>query len=204
LLIKNLTLIVLCAALLPLTGKSQDTVLLLNGDLITGKILADNGDHYQLEIIRRHNVRTFAVDKLDIFSVIVRGQGEKVVYKIDTSLGNDFTVSQMRDFREGEHWARQHYKPVLPLLGGALAGAAGPVIGFWGFTIAPVYLGCLSLKKPAPPPEVQGKTKIADPEFFTMGYKYTAKRKKIEKAALGALGGIVTVWVIKVAASGLQ
>lgn len=184
--------------------KAQDTVLLLNGDVLKGKVSADMGDFYRIDILSRNKFQTVAVDKLDIFSILEQGKPEKVIYKVDSTQGNDFTVSQMRDFMQGERQARLRYKPVLPMIGGVLIGAAGPAIGFWGLALAPVYLGSLAMRKPLPPEKVPESLKIADPEFFTMGYGHTARRVKIQRAAIAALGGLVTAWVISVSTGGLK
>ncbi|MHC1707085.1 MAG: hypothetical protein AB9842_06125 [Bacteroidales bacterium] len=188
----------------PFPCKGQDTVLLMNGDVLSGKFNADMGDFFSFSISRRQKVLSVAIEKTDVFSLLVQGKDERIFYQPDSATGNDFSVDQMRDFREGEHAARIHYKPVLPLIGGALIGAASPAIGFWGLTLAPLYLGGLSMSKPYPTDKVSLSPGIKDPEFFKMGYGYTARRIKVQRSALAALGGIVTVWVIKVATSGLK
>lgn len=190
--------------LFPVTVSAQDTLLLLNGDILSGRYTADIGDYYHFSITKKRKIQSLAIDKLDVFSVRIQGQDEKILYKPDSVAGNDFSVEQMRAFWQGEHEARLHYRPVLPVLGGVLAGAVSPALGFWGLTIAPVYLGGLSLKKPEVPkhnPELQAASAN---EFYAMGYGYTSRRIKVQRSAMAALGGIVTVWIIKVAANGLK
>lgn len=185
-------------------SKAQDSILLLNGEVIKGRISQDLGDFFRFEREKGEEVTSIAVEKTDIFSVYYQGREEVIIYQQDSALGNDFSTVQMRDFMAGEKQAMKDYRPKLPVYGGVIAGAAGAYAGFWGIALAPVYLGALSLRKPIPAKGTQVPEQVLDPELYRMGYSYTARRMKIQRSAMTCLGGLVTVWIIRVATGGLK
>ncbi|MCX6273035.1 MAG: hypothetical protein NTU44_17825 [Bacteroidetes bacterium] len=183
---------------------SQDTIFLLNGDVITGKVSSDIGEFFSFEWQKPGKVRTVAIEKTEIFSIHYEGGLQKMVYQPDSALGRDFTYGQMSDFMEGERNAGKFYKPGLPVYGAAVVGVAGAYMGFWGFLLPTLYLGGLSLRKPPCDTGLPVPNTVRDKEFYEMGYRHTARKKKLQHSAVAALGGLVTIWIVKVATGGLK
>ncbi|HRY33435.1 MAG TPA: hypothetical protein P5531_10755 [Bacteroidales bacterium] len=180
-----------------------DTVHLMNGQLIHGKLLSDMGEHFRFDWMREGKFTSVALEKHEVFK-IVRGDGVvEVVYRQDSLAGNAFTEQQMWDYILGERMARAEYRAWLPGVAGIVTGAAGAYAGFWGIALAPVYLGALSFGTPGlKDGQIPGHVK--EELHFKAGYGMAARRMKIQRAAVATLGGLVSMWLVKVAAGGLK
>ncbi len=205
LLIRNCILIT--AALVFSAGdvraQAFDTVHLMNGQVIHGKLLSDMGEHYRFDWMRDGKYTGVALEKHEVFKIVKVEGGAEVVYRQDSMTGNTFTEQQMWDYILGERLARAQYRAWLPGAGGIVMGAAGAYAGFWGIALAPVYLGTLSFGMPRLK-EAQIPGTVKEPLHFKAGYGNAARRIRIQRAAVATLGGLVSVWLVKVASGGLK
>ena len=129
-----------------------------------------------------------------VFSVIDSLGREKVWYFHDTLFGNDLSLAQMRWYLNGERDARKGYKPLLPEIGGFLAGA-GIVIALDlevnSLIIPPAYAGLMAW------PRVNvTRGSINDPNMegdpsYAMGYSAVARPKRVIRCLISSFAGIV-------------
>ena len=200
-----LTIFLLQSSLFAQKTPVTDTVLLLNGIRLTGKITSDLGEYYRFEWDKSPGkTKSLAIEKLEIFSITNSDHQKSILYSPDSLLNRTFSISQMQDYIEGERTADLFYKPRLPLYGGVVAGGTGALLGFWGMALPPIYLLGLSTRKPPLPKSIALPAQVKDKECFELGYQQVARKKKIQRSAVAALGGLVGVWLIKVASGGLK
>lgn len=175
---------------------AQKKITLLNGKEI-------NSDHVEIQETHLLYQKLTKKDSSDlkriylgnVFSITYLNGEERVLYKQDTLIGNDFSVEEMRMFITGEQEARQSYHNKLPFVAGFAFGVAGGMfLGVYSF-IAPAVgsqifaLGYPNMKNQA----VFEKSLISNQAFVT-GYQKRARQKKINSSLLG--GGIGLVLTI--------
>ncbi len=184
--------------------QAQDSILLLNGEVLKGKISEDLGDFYKFDWQRKKKTSTVAVDKNEIYQMFWSDGRQLMLYQPDTNIQGSFSSLEMMDFIYGEREARHTYKPRVPQATGFVIGGAGACLGFWGICLSPVYLGLTSIRKPGPGPSTVIPSQVKNPEIFAMGYGHAARKKKVQKTAIATAAGLITVWIVKVAADGLK
>jgi Zn ribbon nucleic-acid-binding protein len=199
----------------------QDSLLLLNGKMLNGKITAINDTGVVIKGYGLFNKHKY-VYKDELFSV-KNGLTETIVYIPDSFGKESFSVEQMRWFIKGQQEARKNYHAPLATAGGFLAGSTGALLGFWGMTTVPAsYVFLAGIKTPecklieetyeiAPRLASQSggysfekskmKVRYCDnipdeklKECYEYGYESAAKDKKIKNAVKGTVAGIVAVF----------
>ena len=112
---------------------AQDSILFLNGQQFSGKILEDMGDYFKMELSGKEGKRPviFAVDKDMIFKV-KRSDSTNIFYTPDSSNVNDLSISEMVMYIKGEQVAIATYHPWVSPATAFLSGMTGAYLGFWG------------------------------------------------------------------------
>lgn len=162
------------------TTYAQYRIQLLNGKVINASLVQENTIYitYKKNESTQSNLRS--IERIDVFSITDSSGREDVIYRQADSL--DLTVEEARFFIDGENAARQFYKPVLPPVSAALAGAGSSFLGFYGLPFPMLYAIVFTRTK-APAmrlPESYDK-KMYDNEAFRMGYEKTARNLKIQR-----------------------
>jgi hypothetical protein len=202
--IKQLILIstfILCSTI---QSYSQDKVLLMNGQDLECKIVADTGTVLVVDITRKKGkVKRHEVHKSEIFSITKAGQPEQVFYAKDEMLGDIFEVAEMRVYLAGEKDARENYSALPTFIAGfVLCGA----VAYWGedgyFTalIPPVAYTVFQL---IPKIKIREKT-MSDKgykynDFYLYGYEPPARSRKLIRGMQGGFGGSaagVVLWML--------
>lgn len=171
----------------------QDHILLMNGETIDAKVLGQSTLEVRYALITKGKVKERAEPTENVFSVTDSLKVEKLWYFQDSLFGNDFSVQEMRHYIRGEQDARKGYKPIIPMIGGFVAGA-GLVIGldmeFMALLIPPVYGGAMAL------PRVHvTRGSITNPlmdgdNFYAYGYARAGKNKRIIRSLLSSAVGV--------------
>jgi hypothetical protein len=195
-------LFLLIPALLAAVGLSaQDNILLMNGRVITGKVLGQS----TLEI--RYLVpngkappRERQEPTEDVFSVTDSLGRERIWYFYDTVFGNDMSIDQMRSYIKGQQDARDGYKPTWTTVGGFVFGA-GTVIAanleMNAFFLPPIYAVAMTL------PRVNvTRGSIRDPymegnEDYAYGYARVGRTKRVVRGLLSTFAGIGTGLLVR-------
>ncbi|MEZ4756275.1 MAG: hypothetical protein R2817_05565 [Flavobacteriales bacterium] len=195
-------LILLTLALLAAVGlNAQDNILLMNGRVITAKVLGQS----TLEI--RYLVpngkappRERQEPTEDVFSVTDSLGRERIWYFYDTVFGNDMSVDQMRSYIKGQQDARDGYKPTWTTVGGFVFGA-GTVIAanleMNAFFLPPIYAVAMTL------PRVNvTRGSIRDPymegnEDYAYGYARVGRTKRVVRGLLSTFAGIGTGLLVR-------
>ena len=200
---------------------SQDSLLLLNGKILNGKITAINDTGVVIKGKGLFNKHKYVYN--DELFAVKSGLTETIVYVPDSFGNESFSVEQMRWYIKGQQNARKNYHAPLATAGGFLAGSAGALLGFWGMTTVPIsYVFLAGIKTPEcklteEPNEVimqlarqsgeysYGKTNmnvinsVTYPdeslrECYKYGYESAAKDKKIKNTVKGSVVGMIAVF----------
>ena len=168
---------------------SQDTLLLLNGKVLNGKIFAMDDETIYFNTFGKKKLNV--IDRDEIFSVKRKNGFNLMYYKQDTAIGNDFTVGQMRKYILGEQQAMKFYKSPLSTTGGIVSGIAGIVfLDFWGLPVPALYTIIVSSKKPKIKKKYLINTDLINNQYFVNGYQSYAKHKKAKNAIKGGIIGL--------------
>lgn len=193
------SLLLLSLALSALAALSQDRILLMNGQTIDARIIGQSTLEVRYALIKGTRSKERSEPTENVFSTTDSLGHERIWYFHDTLFGNDFTVQQMRHYIAGQQDARKGYKPVLPVIGGFVAGA-GLVIGLdievMALVIPPVY----SLSMALPRVRVT-KGSISNPlmdgdDFYAYGYARAGKNKRILRTLLSSAAGVLTGYAV--------
>jgi hypothetical protein len=167
--------------------ESPDTVLLLSGDVVTGKLVRLTNEDIVMKSSEKV-VQEFNIDRERVFSYTTL-LGEEVLYKYDTLAGNYFSIEEMRYFIKGEQDGKKGFKARPAFYTNILIGAAGGVTGSFFFPI-PAFTFAILVGIP----KVRiDKATVRDPEClnhipYIMGYERMARRNRKIQALIG--GGI--------------
>jgi len=179
---------------LPLISFSQDKIQLMNGTVLTGKLLVSSSFAIQYQFVKKSGkVKVLDMPTERVFSTIDSTGKETLWYFQDVIVGNDLSVDEMRWFIKGQQDARDGYKSPWATWGGFLLGA-GAVIGFDlevnSLLLPPIWAGISAF------PRVNvTKGSIRDPlmegnEFYAYGYSRVGRTKRVLRGLLGSFAGV--------------
>lgn len=173
---------------------AQDTLLLMNGHLVSCKIVADTGTVFQFEMMKRNGkIKSREVHKSEVFSVKKSGQAEQVLYAQDAMLGDDLTIEEMKFYIAGETDARNNYNALPVFIVGLAACGAIAYIGGDGYitAFAPPVIYILV--------QLIGRVKVqegsmSNPNYeqndmYAYGYGPVARSRKFIRATEGGFAG---------------
>lgn len=205
-----LLLSLLFLAQLTAIAQAQDRILLMNGQVIQGKVLGQSTLEIRYLMDSRRGLRERAEPTESVFSVTDTLGRERVWYFYDTVFGNDMTEQQMRWFIKGEQDARKGYKPFWPMVGGFVAGAGLTIaldLEVNSLLIPPLFAASMAL------PRVHvTRGSITDPlmdgdEFYAYGYAKVGRTKRVLRTLLSSAVGIaagIAVNQLVIAPNGLR
>jgi hypothetical protein len=173
----------------------SDTLLLMNGQKIGGRVLGQSTLEVRyLEFGRNGRIKERSEPTESVFSVTDSLGREKVWYFHDTVFGNDFTVDQMRWYIKGEQDARKGYKPFWPMAGGFLVGA-GATIGFNlevnSLMLPPIYGGLMVLPRVHVTPGSLTDLSLEGDEHYAYGYARQGRGRRVTRSILSTFAGVV-------------
>lgn len=175
-------------------AQTQDRILLMNGQVIQGKVLGQSTLEIRYLTESRKGLRERAEPTESVFSVTDTLGRERIWYFYDTVFGNDMTVDQMRWFIKGEQDARKGYKPTWAMVGGFVTGA-GLTIGLDlevnSLLVPPLFAASMTL------PRVHvTRGSITDPlmdgdEHYAYGYAKVGRTKRVINSLISTAAGVV-------------
>ena len=177
-----------------MAGQAQDSILLMNGRVLTGKVLGQSTLEVRYLGLGKHgSTKERSEPTEDVFSVTDSLGRERVWYFYDTIFGNDMTVDQMRHFIKGQADARDGYRPTWTTVGGFLFGAGTTIaanLEMNAFFLPPLYAAVMTL------PRVNVTAgSIRDPymdgnEDYAYGYARVGRTKRLVRGLLSTFAGI--------------
>ena len=180
---------------------AQNTVWLLSGKkiLINDYNINKYEDTHNL-VYQNDKGKDKQIDVDDIFSVADKRGKENIFYKRDTLSGNFFTIPQMQDYVKGEFDAHKNYKAPLFTVLGFVAGGTSAILPLDKMFYAPLIPGAVTTiigSTKASEKKIRNKfPNYANNNYYLLGYKERAKRKRINNALKGSAAGMVTGIII--------
>ena len=172
---------------------SQNEIHLLGGKILTGEIQSIHGDSIIFKLSKKN--KPIVLETSRVYSVLDKDKKETVLYKQDSTIGNYYTVEEMRMHVYGKQDAWKGVRPkVLPALTFLVSSIGGFLIGD-SFVVLAVpfatYLGSLLFSGP-----VVFVNTVRDPAFlesqpYLDGYATVSKTKKNSRALLGSISGTI-------------
>jgi hypothetical protein len=188
--------------IIPTFAWSQDSINLLNGELIIAKSIYNepNSSLLKYDIIKRKvKIKQKSVDKADVFSINFAKNEQQILYSQDSALGFERSISQMEAYIYGEREAITNYKTPWVTIGGVAVGFV-PTTFYFNFygLLAPVVYGVI-MGITTPKIKIKAsenlKAGLLYDKNFIDGYKTIAIKKKIKNAILGAVLGVVVAGI---------
>jgi hypothetical protein len=176
---------------------AQDKVLLMNGQEFSCRIVSDSTVDIVFEVTRKSGkLKTYERHKSDVFSYTYSGQPEKVLYAMDTLLGDMYTEQAMRVYLAGERDARENYHPIGTAVAGFVICGTIAYAGQDGYLtlMAPPVL--YTLAQLVPKLKIREKT-MSNPDYkyndyYADGYEPPARSKKVVRAMESSFAGAAT------------
>jgi len=168
----------------------KDTVLLLTGGVLTG-IISEVTPTYLTIKDSEKMVHGSTIEADRIFSYTNK-TGEHLLYYVDSSAGNEFTVAEMRYFIRGEQDGKKGFKARPAFYTNLIIGFAGGISGTFFFPIPAFTFATLvgipkvKIKKNT----VTYPNDLSHPTYI-MGYERMARRNRKIQSLLGGGIGLV-------------
>ena len=168
----------------------KDTILLLTGDILTGVI--SEVTPVFLTIKDSDKITEGASIETERIFSYTNKSGEHVLYTVDSALGNEFTVAEMRYFMRGEQDGKKGFKARPAFYTNMLVGIAGGLSGTFFFPIPAFTFAALAglpkvkIKKSS----VRYPSDLNHPTY-RMGYERMARRNRKIQSLIGGGIGIV-------------
>lgn len=190
-----------------LTAKSQDTLLLNNGNTVIGKFSQIDSSEVIFEKFGKKNkTKLKYYDRNEVFSITTK-DSISIIYNPATNSDFEFAVNDMKYYILGQQDAKKYYKNKWVNVGGFASGLAGGLlIDFYGtgLLVPAIYAtvkGAVPCKLDQLPKE---KSKLLEKQEYVMGYKNSASRIRTIKAIKSGLLGVITMVAIRIAAQNIK
>jgi hypothetical protein len=176
-----------------LKSSAQDTLLMLSGKTLPGKILDESGAYVLLEVPKNNGkTKVLSYDKAEIFS-FKKGEKDSILYQMDPVFGEDLTQVEMRMFMHGQEDARNGHPMRYNQLGGfalglgttlALDGGALPFLTPFVYSLT-MQIPVVKVKEAA----IHDQRNTLSP-YYLEGYNATARSKKFVRGFLSTMAGV--------------
>jgi hypothetical protein len=125
------------AFLIVFNVSAQDKLLLLNGRIDKGEIIADKESIFDFKIYKNGSKeKIIPYDKYRIFSITDINGKESILYKKDSSIGNFLSENRMRMYIYGQRDAHENFGSGRHFLGGFVLGFAATVFDTYEFGLS--------------------------------------------------------------------
>ncbi len=188
--------ILACFFLLAGTALSQDKsphILLMTGKVLKAEVTGnDTMFMYYNETRKSGKVRSGKLDMERVYSFTNSAGEERIIYSMDTTVGNYFSQEEMRYYIYGEQDAMQSYKANWVLYAAApVAGGGGYLLSssFLVFAVPFLYVvGAAAPKVKIKTEGLQHPNLLKEPAYV-LGYERTARTRRLFKALVAGVTG---------------
>lgn len=176
-----------------LNSSAQDTLLMMNGKSLPGKITDENAVYILIEVPKNSGKsKVFSFEKAEIFSFKKDGK-DSILYQMDPVFGEDLTQEEMRMFMYGQEDARNGHPMLYNQLGGfaiglgtslALDGGALPFLTPVLYSLT-MQIPIVKVKESA----IMDQRNTLSP-YYLEGYNASARGKKFIQGFLSTMAGV--------------
>lgn len=179
--------------LLFLPSSAQDTLLLMNGKQLPGKISEESQIYILLEVPKKNGkTKLLSYERAEIYS-FRRAGVDSILYQKDPILGMDLSQEEMLSFMNGQTDARNGHPMLYNQLGGFAFGLGSTIAldgGALPFLTPVIY--SLSMQIPVvrvKDTAISNRNSALSP-YYLEGYNATARSKKFIKGFLSTMAGV--------------
>jgi hypothetical protein len=183
----------LILGLMFLPTSAQDTLLLMNGKQLPGKISEESQIYILLEVPKKNGkTKLLSYERAEIYSFQKPGK-DSILYQKDPLLGKELSQEEMRFFMHGQTDARFGHPMLYNQLGGFAFGLGSTLAldgGALPFLTPVVY--SLSMQIPivrVKDTAISNRNSAISP-YYLEGYNATARSKKFIKGFLSTMVGV--------------
>jgi len=175
------------------TSVSQDTLMLMNGDMASVKVKEVNHTHKMIfyEVKKKKKTKYKSIDNTDVYTINYQDGRKEVIYKQDSTIGLNLSFDEAGQFVAGEQFAKRNYKaPWITVGSAALCLPSIYFLKFWAIAVPTAYTGLMGVTKPnmkKMDKKFPGKFKN---DYFKHGFVTEARRKRIMNSIYGGLIGL--------------
>lgn len=196
---------------------AQDKILMTNGKVLRGKILSEQDEYFTFNYFKKGGkVKELELSKYRIFSITTSEGVETFHYKPDSSMGNYYSVNEMKMYIYGQRDAFKSYQP-MPMFIFSFAMGVGAVLldtyefkptsthpaGFFQrtpsmmpITVPLVFTIGSGLFAPKIRKEYASDINFMASEHYIEGFRKIAKFKRLKNAFLGSALGVAAGFVV--------
>ena len=183
---------------------SQDKITLLNGTVLEVKIKSQTDGIISYYYKKGKKQKEATLEEYRIFSLEKAGKKESILYRKDTTIGNFFTVDEMRMFIYGEQDARNNYGGGFHFVMGTTIGLVAVLFDTYDNDffksdpsifpiVVPLVLPIISSKMGGGVKKrhVSNQAYMMNREYVD-GFKRVARYKRMKKSLFGTVLGVAT------------
>jgi len=176
-----------------LFAQSNQSILLMTGNVLEGNVTSQDTLYLYYDLVKKSGkTKAKKLDLERVFSINGPNGEEKVIYYMDTVVGNYFTIDEMRFYIQGEQDASKYYRAMGTIAAGLpITAGLGFVLSGTVFSFAVPFVYLVSTGIPA---YKINKNKISSSHLVTepayvLGYERTARNKRLFKSLFAGLVG---------------
>lgn len=173
---------------------SQDTLILLNGDVRVGHITHSDSISvtFTYKKHKKSKVRTLSTEL--IFSIQKEHTPSQIIYVQNGSLNHQLSVPDMQVYLFGIQDANSQFKSPLVFWGGVVFNAGVGYLLYDNFWVAAgplAYTVSIGTSKIKIQPSLHRSVSVTSNPYYQEGYLKIARSKKVYKALTGSLFGLI-------------
>jgi hypothetical protein len=181
-------------------SQAQDTVCLISGKIIQGKVQdkdLKNEDYFFVDIKKKNKIKKKLIETEDVFSVSYLNGKNEILYRTDSTKGLILDQPQMFNYMIGEQVAfNKHRTSSLIIAGGAASGIAGGFLGLYGLLLPAAYATGISFVEPKVQFDETNMPSRDYKEYYDMGYKSVARSRNVKNVIISGFSGIILTGAI--------
>jgi len=176
-----------------LFAQSNQSILLMTGNVLEGNVTSQDTLYLYYDLVKKSGkTKAKKLDLERVFSINGPNGEEKVIYYMDTVVGNYFTIDEMRFYIQGEQDASKYYRanwtiaaglPITAGLGFVLSGTV------FSFAVPFVYLVSTGISAYKINKNKISSSNLVTEPAYVLGYERTARNKRLFKSLFAGLVG---------------
>jgi len=165
----------------------------MTGNVLEGNVTSQDTLYLYYDLVKKSGkTKAKKLDLERVFSINGPNGEEKVIYYMDTVVGNYFTIDEMRFYIQGEQDASKYYRanwtiaaglPITAGLGFVLSGTV------FSFAVPFVYLVSTGISAYKINKNKISSSNLVTEPAYVLGYERTARNKRLFKSLFAGLVG---------------
>ena len=176
------------------TLMAQDTLVLLNGEIRTGKIINIDSSSVTYSFVKRKKVKTRTLSNELIYSISTSQFSDSIIYRQNGTYDHKMSVVEKKRYLLGMQDAKSQYKSPWSFVGGVVFNAGVGYLlydNFWAAVGPIAYTAGAGITEVKIKPAASRPQEITSNPLYQEGYLKIAKSKKLYRSITGSLLGLL-------------